>query len=174
MSKRVKELMAGELAKALEDQDSCVLVGLGKLDVASATELRTELREEGMQLRVLKNRVATHALKDKGWDSVAEHLAGPTALAYGEGGALTASKILVGWSRKAPGTISIRGGFLDGRLLDVDGVKRLATIPDKPTLYSMLASAVAAPVTQVASLVSEVLAGVARAVGAVAEQRQSE
>jgi large subunit ribosomal protein L10 len=174
MSKRVKQYMANELAKELEDQDSCVLVGLGKLDVAGATELRTQLRGEGLQLQVLKNRVAAHALKEKGWESVAEIMSGPSALAYGEGGALTASRILVDWAKKAPGTIDIRGGFLEGKTLDVDGVKMLATIPDRETLLSMLAAAVAAPVAQVASLLNEILAGVARAVGALSEQNRDE
>ena len=99
---------------------------------------------------------------------------GGKTVAYGEGGALTASKILVDWAKKAPDSLTIRGGFLEGRLLDVDAVKKLATIPDRETLYSLLASAVAAPVTQVATLVSELLAGVPRAVGAVEEQKREE
>ena len=60
---------------------------------------------------------------------------------------------------------------IEGELLDVQAVRQLATIPDKPVLYSMLAAAVAAPVTQVASLLNELLAGVARAVSAVAEKQ---
>ena len=174
MSKRIKHLMAEQIAKRLEEQESCVLLGIGNLDVAGATELRTKLREEGVSLTVLKNRVAAHALHEKGWDSVNELVNGPSALAYGEGGALTASRILVDWERKAPKSLSVRGGYLDGKLLDVDAVKMLATIPDRPTLLSMLAAAVAAPVSQVATLVGEVLAGVARAVGAVEEQKRQE
>lgn len=172
MSKRVKDLMKQELARSLESADSCVVVGVGRLDVLSATRLRTALRDQGLELQVLKNRVARHALVEIGWDGVGELLAGPSALAYGEGGALAASKILVDWEKKAPEAISIRGGLLEGRILGVEDVRRLATIPDKPTLYSMLAAAVAAPVTQVATLVGEIMAGVARAVGAVAEKNQ--
>jgi large subunit ribosomal protein L10 len=171
MSKRLKTLMANELKGRIEDHDSCVVVGMGPLAVESMTELRDELREKGVRLTVVKNRVARHALADIGWEGVGEFVSGPSALAYGEGGALAASKILVDWEKKAAEGISIQGGILEGRVLDTDAVRQLATIPDKPVLYSMLAAAVAAPVTQVATLVGDILAGVARAVGAVAEKQ---
>ena len=173
MSRRMKELMARELADGFRETDSCVVVGLGRMDVLSVTELRTILRGEGLQFRVLKNRVATHALKEIGWTGVDELLDGPSALAFGgENGALAASRLLVDWNKKLPDTLSIRGGLMDGKVLDEDAVRRLATIPDKPALYAMLAYAVAAPISQVASLVNDLLGGVARAVGALAEKSE--
>ena len=173
MSMRLKEMMARELADSCRETDSCVVVGLGRMDVLSVTELRNQLRGEGLHLRVLKNRVAAHALREIGWDGVDELLDGPSALAFGgENGALAASKLLVDWNKKLPDTLTIRGGLMDGKVLDEGGVRRLATIPDKPTLYAMLASAVAAPVTQVAGLVGELVGGVARAVGALAEKSE--
>ena len=174
MSMRLKRLMAQELKNRVEDHDSCVVVGVGPLTVENANELRTQLRDQGVELTVVKNRVARHALAEIGWDGVGELLSGSSALAYGEGGALAASKILVDWERKAPDAINVQGGLLEGKVLDTLAVRQLATIPDKPVLYSMLAAAVAAPVTQVATLVGEVMAGVARAVGAVAEKTGAE
>jgi large subunit ribosomal protein L10 len=175
MSKRMKQLMAKELVDGFEGSDSCVVVGLGRMDVLAVTELRNRLRDEGLKLRVLKNRVALHALKDFGWDGMDDLLDGPSALAFGgENGALAASKLLVDWHKKLPDTISIRGGVMDGRVLDEGNVRQLATIPDKPTLYSMIASGVAAPVTQIAVLVSEMVSGVARAVGALAEKSEGD
>jgi len=171
MSKRMKRLMAEELKDRVSDHDSCVVVGVGPLTVENATELRNELRSQGLELTVVKNSVARHALADIGWDGVGDLISGPSALAYGEGGALAASKILVGWARKIPDAIIIQGGLFEGELLDVQAVRQLATIPDKPVLYSMLAAAVSAPVTQIATLVGDILAGVARAVGAVAEKQ---
>jgi large subunit ribosomal protein L10 len=171
MSKRLKRLMAEELKNRMEDHDSCVVVGVGPMTVENASELRNELREKGVALTVVKNRVARHALADLGWEGVGELLSGSSAVAYGEGGALAASKVLVDWEKKTPDAILIQGGMLEGKILDTQAVRQLATIPDKPVLYSMLAAAVAAPVTQVATLVGDILAGVARAVGAVAEKQ---
>ncbi len=173
MSRRMKELMARELADGFRETDSCVVVGIGRMDVLSVTELRNVLRSEGLHFRVLKNRVAAHALKEIGWTGVDELLDGPSALAFGgESGALAASRLLVDWNRKLPDTLSIRGGLMDGKVLDEGAVRRLATIPDKATLYGMLAFAVAAPVSQIASLVNDLLSGVARAVGALAEKSE--
>lgn len=171
MSKRLKTLMASELKGRIQEHDSCVVVGMGPLEVETVTELRNELREKGVSLTMIKNRVAQHALADIGWEGVGEIVSGPSALAYGEGGALAASKILVDWEKKTKEGLSIQGGILEGKVLDTDAVRQLASIPDKPVLYSMLAAAVAAPVTQVATLVGDILAGVARAVGAVAEKQ---
>ena len=173
MSKRVKHLMAKELADGLRDTDSCVVLGLGKLDVHSAVELRGLLRNEGLKLRVLKNRVSKYAFQDVGWDGLEKLLSGASAVAYGgENGALAASKLLVDWDKKSPNLISIRGGMLEGKILGEADVRQLATTPDKPTLYAMLASVVVAPITSVAILVNEMIAGVARAVGAVAEKSE--
>ena len=171
MSKRVKTLMARDLVHEFGDHESCVLVGVGAMSVLNSTELRNELRGKGVKLTVLKNRVAKHALAEVGWEGVGGFLSGPSAVAYGEGGAMAASKVLVDWERKSPAVIAIRGGYLEGKLLEVEQVRQLATIPEKPVLYSMLAAAVAAPMTTVAGLVSEILAGVARAVGAVADKQ---
>ncbi len=118
MSKRLKNLLASELKGRIEEHNSCVVVGVGPLTVEKATELRRDLREKGLSLTVVKNRVARHALADVGWDGVGELLTGPSALAYGDGGALAASKILVDWEKKAPDGISIQGGMLEGKVLD--------------------------------------------------------
>ena len=171
MSKRMKRLMAEDLKNRFGDHDSCVVVGVGPLTVENANELRNELRDLGLELTVVKNSVARHALADVGWDGVGDLFSGPSALAFGEGGALAASKVLVGWEKKVPDAIAIQGGLLEGKVLDTQAVRQLATIPDKPVLYSMLAAAVSAPVTQVATLVGDILASVARAVGAVAEKQ---
>ena len=171
MSRRMKHLMASSLGEGLADQESCVVVSVGPVAVEAMSAIRTDLREQGFKLTVVKNRVARYALAEKGWEPVGDLLGGTSALAYGEGGALVASKILVGWEKKSEKKLTIRGGFLDGKLLDEKDVRTLATIPDKPTLYAILASAVCAPVSQVASLVNEMLSGVARAVGAVADKQ---
>lgn len=173
MSKRVKRLMVRDLAGELGTTDSCVVVGVGPLDVATTTNLRSELRQKGLRLRVLKNRVASHALREVGWGGVDGLLDGSSAVAFGEGGAITASKCLVDWERKVPeGALRILGGYMDGKVLGVDQVRQLATIPDRPTLYAMLASLVVQPIGQVVGLLNELIAGVARAVGAVAEKKQ--
>jgi large subunit ribosomal protein L10 len=126
----------------------------------------------GARLQVLQNRVTRHALDEVGLGELGEHISGPSAVAFGGEGAPAISKVLVDWERKLPKGLSIRAAYLDGRVLGVEDVRHLATIPDKPTLYALLASAVVAPVTQIAGQLSEILAGVARGVGALADQRR--
>jgi large subunit ribosomal protein L10 len=170
MSKRIKNLMIDELARELRKSESCVLLGLNALDVTTTTEFRADLRSKGVRVRVLKNRIAAHAAKTIGWDGMGDLMEGMSAVAYGEGGAIAASKLLVSWERKFPAKIKIRGGYLDGRILDKSQVQELATIPDRATLYSMIAAAVVAPMSQITGLIGEMLSGIARAVGAAADK----
>ncbi len=170
MSKRIKNVMIEELARELRKSESCVVLGLTALDVTTTTEFRADLRSKGVRVRVLKNRIAAHAAKSIGWDGMGDLMEGMSAVAYGEGGAVAASKCLVAWERKLPAKISIRGGYMDGRLLDKSQVQQLATIPDKATLLSMIAAAVVAPMSQITGLINEVLSGLARAVGAAADK----
>jgi large subunit ribosomal protein L10 len=97
---------------------------------------------------------------------------GMSAVAFGEGGAVAASKCLVDWERKLKDKLKIRGGWVEGRIVGVEDVRILATIPDRKTLLSMIAAAVAAPMSGIASVVGEMISGVARAVGAAAEKAE--
>ncbi|MCU0726097.1 MAG: 50S ribosomal protein L10 [Planctomycetes bacterium] len=172
MSKRVKSLIVKELSGELRSAESCVVVGLEGLDVATTTEFRSDLRQKGVRVRVLKNRVATHAMKEVGWEGVGDMFSGMSAVAFGEGGAVAASKCLVDWERKLKDKLKIRGGWVEGRIVGVEDVRILATIPDRKTLLSMIAAAVAAPMSGIASVVGEMISGVARAVGAAAEKAE--
>jgi large subunit ribosomal protein L10 len=170
MSKRVKNLIVKELSGELRSVESCVVLGLNGLDVAAASEFRSDLRQKGVRVRVLKNRVAAHAMKDVGWEGIGDLFSGMSAVAFGEVGAIATSKCVVEWERKLKDKIAIRGGWVEGRLVGVDDVRTLATIPDRDTLLAMIASAVTAPISEIASLIGELISGVARAVGAAAEK----
>jgi large subunit ribosomal protein L10 len=61
---------------------------------------------------------------------------------------------------------------MEGRTLTAPEVETLAGLPTKPELLSMIASAVAAPIQNIASQVNEMLAGVARAIDAVRDQKE--
>ncbi len=176
MSKQLKTYLADDLKARLGDEREMVMVRLDRFSVAKANDLRNRLRDHGARFTVLRNRIARVAFDDVGVGELSQLLDGMSALAYGgEDGVLAVSKTLTEWSKKnKDGGIHIVGGYMEGKLLTAADVDTLATLPSREGLLAMIASAVAAPMQQIAGQLNELLAGIARAVGAVAEQKQGQ
>jgi large subunit ribosomal protein L10 len=81
--------------------------------------------------------------------------------------------VLSDWTRKnRTAGVAVLGGYVDGRVISAADVETLATLPSREQLLAMVAATVVAPMQNVAALVAEILAGVARAVDAVREQQE--
>jgi large subunit ribosomal protein L10 len=178
MAKELKRIVLREFERRFGDMDGCVLIDYRGLDSAQTVDLRSTLRESGVFMRVVQNRLARRAFSARG-DVPPEFEAlfkGPTALVFGEDGALSASKLLVRWQKKNQGLAPIKGGLFQGRVLSVEDVGRLSEIPDRPTLQGQLAGLFGAPAQALASPISALLshfAGAARARQADLEQNAS-
>lgn len=137
MAKVVKKLIVEELRERLQGVDGWVLVDTTGLDAQSAEGIRTELREAGLRMIVLRNSLARKVFEEMGVTVGEDHLQGPTALLYGGTGALSISRVLIPWRKKRK-LLRVRGGLLDGQVVEPREVERLASIPDMPVLRSQL------------------------------------
>ncbi len=173
MSKQLKRWLKDDFTKRLGDERSVIVLRLSKFSVERANDLRTKLRGEGARMTVVKNRVARMALDELDMKGAGELLAGMSAVAYGgKDGAASVSRVIAEWTKKnKDGGISVLGGYVDGRKLSAAEIEVLATLPSRQQLLAMIASAVSAPMQQIASQLNELLAGVARAVDAVRETK---
>ena len=158
MSKALKKMMADDLRKDLEGVDDLLVVRFKTMNAEQNFALRLAVREHGARLRVIHNRTARHALKDECKD-LADTFKGQTAIAIG-GEPIPVAKALVDASEKE--TLEVRGGFIEGEMLDGEGVKILAASPDKPTLRGMLAGVIQAPARGIAASLQAVYGGLAR------------
>lgn len=125
------------------------------LNVAQVTELRKQLREAGVDFQVLKNtllRRATAAAELTELDAV---LTGPTAVAFSETDAVIAAKILNDFAKKNE-ALKLKGGVVEGRVIDADQLKALAELPSRDGLLSMLLSVLQAPMRNFALAVKAV------------------
>ena len=173
MSKKLKQWMAGETKRAVVDKGACVVVGYKSLTGETSSSLRAQLRKSRVELTVLRNRVAVHALAGSSLQEIRPFIKGPTAVATGGEDAVALAKAVVEGMKGRQG-FECRGGFVDGKVVTGDEVKQLATLPSKPELLSMIASAVVMPVTNIAYGIDAILSGVARAVNAVEEKKSKE
>lgn len=174
MSKQLKRYLKEDVKKRLGSERSVIVLKLDKFSVERANDLRTKLRGEGARMTVVRNRVARLALAELDMKPAGEVVTGMSALAYGgTDGVMTVSRVVSEWTKKNKDAgVLILGGFVDGQKITSAQVEVLATLPNRQQLLSMIASAVAAPMQQIASQVNELLAGVARAVDAVRESKE--
>ena len=173
MSKQLKRWLKDDFKKRLGDERSIVVLKLDKFSVERANDLRTRLRGEGARMTVVKNSVTRMAFAELDMQGAGDLVSGMSAVAFGgTDGVLTVSRVVSDWTKKnKEGGVSILGGFMDGQRLSAAEVETLATLPNRSQLLAMIASAVSAPMQQIASQLNELLAGVARAVDAVRETK---
>jgi large subunit ribosomal protein L10 len=174
MSKQLKNWLREDFKRRLGDERSVVVVRIEKFTVTSANDLRGSLRKHGARMTVLRNRIARRTFDELGMGDAGKVVKGMSAVAYGgKDGLPVVTRVLSDWTKKNKDAgVQILGGYMDGQVLSAPEVEALAGLPGKPELLAMIASAVVAPMQNIASQVNEMLAGVARAVDAVREQKE--
>ncbi len=124
------------------------------LDMPEITELRSRLRDADAQFSVVKNTLARRAAKDAGLEGVEDLFAGPTAVAFVRGDAAAVAKALKEFGKTREGILELRGGLMDGNLVDATQVKEIAELPTREVILAMLLSTVDGPARQLVGAVN--------------------
>lgn len=169
----VKKQLVEEIKGKFQEAQSAVLVDYRGLNVEEITELRAKFRSEGVYYKVYKNSLMRFAVKEVGYEGLSEHLVGPTAVAFGIEDPVGAAKIINDFSKKHK-HLEIKAGMVDGKVIDVEGVKNLATLPSKEVLVAMVLGALNAPVSGFANVLQGTIRGLAIALNAVKEQKEAQ
>ncbi len=143
MFRKEKERIVEELQGSLKGTKAAILSDYRGLNVSEMTLLRNQLRQASVNYRVVKNTLIKLALKDTALEPLIGQINGPTALAFSYDDPISPAKILGGFNKKQP-KLEIRGGMVEGKLIDQDGVKRLAEIPSREVLLGWLVSVLGA------------------------------
>ncbi|MCR8846697.1 50S ribosomal protein L10 [Paenibacillus sp. SC116] len=150
------------IAEKLRGSATTVVADYRGLSVSQVTELRKQLREAGVEFQVLKNTLVRRATAEAELSELDQVLTGPTAIAFSREDAIAPAKILHDFAKKND-ALEIKGGVVEGRVVGVDQIQALATLPSRDGLLSMLLSVLQAPVRNFAL-----------AVKAVAEKQEAE
>jgi large subunit ribosomal protein L10 len=151
-----------EIASKLRDSKGTVLADYRGLNVAQVTQLRKLCREAGVEFKVYKNTLARRAVAEVGIEGLDSYLEGPTAIAFSPADEVTAAKILNDFA-KDNDALELKAGVVDGKVLNQDEIKTIASLPNREGLLSMLLSVLQAP-----------MRNFALAVKAVAEQKEQQ
>jgi large subunit ribosomal protein L10 len=144
----------------LEGSVAALLTEYRGLKVHELGELRASLRGSATEYRVLKNTLTGIAVREVGYEGLVEFLEGPTAVAFVHGDPVQAAKDLAEFARTHPALV-VKGGVLDGKVLDADEVRRLATLESREVLLARVAGLLQGSLQQMASLLAAPLRQVA-------------
>jgi large subunit ribosomal protein L10 len=153
-----KKAIVADVGAQLAGAQTVVLAEYRGIPVEQLTKLRASARDQGVYLRVLKNTLARRAAQGTQFEPLADSMVGP--LIYGiSADPIASAKVLQNFA-KTQDMLVIKAGLYNGKLLDVAGVKSLASIPGRDELLSQLLGVMLAPVS-----------AMARVLGAVAAQK---
>lgn len=138
---QAKQEQVDALEARLKKAVAGVLVDYRGITVADDTKLRKELREAGVHYAVIKNNIMRRAAKDTGLAGLVDSMTGTTAFALSEEDPIAAAKILQKFADDSKGSFTIKAGFMENEVLDAAGVERVAKLPGKNELLTMLCMA---------------------------------
>jgi large subunit ribosomal protein L10 len=140
------------------------------MTVEEANTFRARLAEEKLAMRVVRGRLAARVLESRGVTGLDEMFAGPSALISStddaaDAVAISAAKAVAAWKKDSGTKLpEIKGGFLEGEVLDAAAADNLKTMPGRPELMSRISGQVIAPA---AKLAGQITAAGGRIAGAV-------
>ena len=141
------------LSKELETSTTAIVGTFAKLTVAQDFELRKTIRRAGGKYRVVKNKLAAVAGQGTAVEAALKGLKGVNSVAFTSGDPVELAKAFSEWAGKNA-EFQFKLGIVDGKLLDVNEVKALATMPGKEELFSKLLFLINAPAQRLATVIN--------------------
>jgi large subunit ribosomal protein L10 len=162
-----------DVRQRLNTATATVLTEYRGLSVDDLAELRARLRDMQASYRVVKNTLTRLAAHDAGIDIPDDLLVGPTAITFCAGDPVAAAKVLRAFSREHPALI-IKGGVLEGRVLDAAEANGLADLASREELLARLAGMMQTIIAQPARLAQANLTKFARLLAALQQKRSAQ
>ena len=153
IAKKAEQVEA--VAEKMKAAASIVVVDSRGLTVEQDTVLRRNLRESGVEFKVIKNSILTRAAEKAGLDDMKDLFVGPSAVAFSNEDVVAPAKIINDFAKDAE-ALEIKGGAIEGAVSSKEEILALATLPNREGLLSMLLSVLQAPVRNVALAVKAV------------------
>ena len=152
LNRSEKQAVIDEVTGLAAKAQTLVMAEYRGITVADMTKLRSQARDKGVNLSVLKNTLARRAVAGSAFDVLSDQMTGP--LIYGfSTDAVAAAKVVADFA-KTNDKLVIRAGAMAGKVLDVNGVKQLASIPSKEVLLAQLLGPMQSPISRTARVLA--------------------
>jgi len=167
-----KQKVVEEIRNKFSGAKAAVLADYRGLNVAEVSKLRTELRNAGIEYKVVKNTLTRIAAHELGLNELDPYLEGPTAIAFSAGDPAAPAKILSNFA-KTHKALELKAGVLEGKVIDTNGVKTLADLPSREVLLARVLSGMQTPMYGLVTVLSGPMRNLVYALNAVREQKEA-
>ena len=172
MDRGQKEELVASMHEAFEDSAMVVVTHYSGLTVSELGFLRREMRNAGANFKVTKNRLTRRAIDGTKFDHLKEMFVGPTAIAYSDD-PVAPAKVAVKFA-KSNEKLVLLGGALGDEVLDVAGIKELASLPSLDELRAKILGMITTPATRIAGILNAPSEQVVRLISAKSNESKSE
>ena len=151
-----KQAVVEQLTDKIRNAAAGVIVDYRGINVAEDTALRKECRENQVDYAVVKNTLLRRAFDNLGLNDLDSHLNGTTSLAISADDPVAPARIMADYAKKLNEKFEIKGGFMEGKAVDLETVNALAAIPPLPTLRAQVLGTMLAPITGLAVVLKQI------------------
>lgn len=167
-----KKQIVEDLHERLKKASIVVLTDYKGLNVESLTKLRQQLREAGVEYKVVKNTFLRRASENTGAAAISDYYEGPSAIAFSYSDPVAPAKVLTKFA-ETNDKLEIRVAALDGRILNFEDLKALSKLPSREVLLSQVLSAMQAVPTNFVSVLSAVPRSLVNVVNAIKDKKEA-
>lgn len=168
-TKDQKKKLVKDLAEKVKSSKSVVFADFKGVKVKDLTELKKELRKEGVDFKVSKKTLINIAFKEAGIDVDTRKMEGQVAVSISSQDEVAPAKIIEKFSKKNE-NLKILGGILENKLLGIDQVKALAKLPSKEELLGILVGTIKAPISGFVNVCAGNIRGLVQVLKAISEK----
>lgn len=151
--KRAGQIFRDSLVNRIKEglgQNGCIfLISYSQVPASQLNDFRKRLKAAGAEVYVSKNSIAQIALKDIQHNALAEKITGQMAFVWSRADSAAVARALVKFAKECA-NITIRGGLLDGEIIEKDQIVQLSELPSREVLLAMLFSAIQSPLSRLA------------------------
>ncbi|MBN1841987.1 MAG: 50S ribosomal protein L10 [Deltaproteobacteria bacterium] len=172
MKRAEKKELVEALHEKLSKAKSLVLTDYRGLDTSAMNRLRRQLREASVEYRVVKNTLMSRAADGTDTALLKDYFAGPSAAAISYDDPVSPAKVLVKFAEEHA-ALEVKAGVIDGRVVDMEGIKQLSRLPSHEALLGQLLSVFSGPARSLVTVLSGVPRSFLGVLNAIKEQKTS-
>jgi large subunit ribosomal protein L10 len=169
--KQKKDIVA-DLRTRFQKSKVLIVTDYKGLDVSSISNLRRKLRDAEIEFKVAKNTLLSRAAEGTDADLIKESFKGPSAIAISYSDPVAPAKLLTDFAKEYQ-KFEIKIGVMDGKVLDLDSIKALSSLPSREVLLAQLLSAMNAVPTTFVRTLDAIPAGFVRVLAAIRDQKEA-
>jgi len=167
-----KKELVERLHQQLSDAEIVIIVDYKGLNVEKITQLRAEMRKQGVLIEVVKNTLLKRASQDTNAKCLDDFLTGPNAIVLSTVDPVAPAKILVDFVKDNE-KLEIKAGSLNGKLLSAEDIKQLATMPSKDELIAKFVRTINEVPTSFVRVLSSVPGSFVNVLNAIKDQKEA-